>query len=226
MVINSHRYVIMTRYEVEMFLSRLMQERMLQESMLEENGGEMTESVLTQQEIIDNLAEAFESDGGIDAVGRYVKQSQDSIAARKAEKEYAERHLRAEENNLATFLECVDYALQKSQKDKVKGQYGYSFTQHTSVSTKPDNKVIKELFFDKVEKVIRDSGVVPDDITFSLSASATRLAEGAKKPEWYNTTSVGKAVFRKPRKSQIEEGNEFNVTDFCNALRPQESFGS
>jgi hypothetical protein len=170
----------MTRYEVEMFLTRLMQERMLQEAMLEESEGEVTEAILTQQEIIDKLAEIFESEGGIDAVGRYVKQSQDSIAARKAEKEYAERHLRAEEKDLATFLECVDFALQKAQKDKVKGQYGYSFTQHTSVSTKADNKMIKELFYDKVADAIK--GLVPKDITFTLSALGVKIGNiyGAK----------------------------------------------
>lgn len=202
----------MTRYEVEMFLTRLMQERMLQEAMLEESEGEVTEAILTQQEIIDKLAEIFESEGGIDAVGRYVKQSQDSIAARKAEKEYAERHLRAEEKDLATFLECVDFALQKAQKDKVKGQYGYSFTQHTSVSTKADNKMIKELFYDKVADAIK--GLVPKDITFTLSASVSKLSEGEDRPEWYNTTSVGKATFRKPKKAENVE-DEFNVSDFA-----------
>lgn len=185
---------------------------MLQEAMLEESEGEVTEAILTQQEIIDTLAEVFESEGGIDAVGRYVKQSQDSIAARKAEKEYAERHLRAEEKDLATFLECIDFALQKAQKDKVKGQYGYSFTQHTSVSTKADNKMIKELFHDKVAEAIK--GLVPKDITFTLSASVSKLSEGEERPEWYNTTSVGKATFRKPKKAENVE-DEFNVSDFA-----------
>lgn len=189
---------------------QLAQERMVLHTSLDESEGEITQDILSQQEIIDTLSEIFESEGGIDAVGRYVKQSQDAIADRKAEKEYADRHLKAEENELAKFLVLVDLALRQSQKDKIKGSYGYSFSQHVSVSTKADNKMIKEMFYDKVSEAIK--GVVPDDITFTLSASVSRLPEGAEKPEWYNTTSISKAIFRKPRKPQNEE--EFTSSDF------------
>lgn len=201
----------MTRMEVEMFLMRMAQERMLLHATLEANEGEVTQEVLSQEEIVQNLTEIFKSEGGIDAVGRFVKSGQDKIAARKAEKEYAERHLKAEENEQERFLSLINIALETDGLDKVKGDFGYSFTAHTSTTTKPDNKLIKELFYDKVEKVIRESGVVPEDITFTLSASATRLSEDLVKPEWYNTTSVGKATFRKPRKA---DDTEFTMTDF------------
>lgn len=202
----------MTYREMEMFLMRLAWEREMLHLSLEEAEGEVTEDVLTQQDKIDRLVEIFKSEGGADAVGRYTKYSQDKIASRKAEKEYAERHLKIEEDQHAIFLELVNKALEKADVDKIKGHYGYSFTSHTSVTTKVDTKMLKDRFYDKVERVVRASGVIPDDVTFSLSASVSRLPEGAEKPEWYNTTSVGKATFRKPRKAEDKE--EFNFTEF------------
>lgn len=182
---------------------------------LEENGGEVTEEVLSMEEKVKTLVEIFKSEGGVDAVGRYVKYGQDKVASRRAEKEYAERHLKAEEEEQAKFLELVDKALHEAGLDKAKGDFGYSFTQHTSVTTKVDNKRIKELFHEKAEAVLRNSGVIPEDVTISLSASVSRLPEGTEKPEWYNTTSVGKATFRKPRKADDHEvKDEFTTNEF------------
>ena len=197
-----------------MFLLRMAREREMLHWTLEESEGELTEEALSQQEIIDSLVEMFKSEGGADAVGRYAKRCQDDIASRKAEKEYAERHLRADEDSYARFLELVNKALEMAEMDKIKGDFGYSFTSHTSVTTKVDGKVLKERFFDKVEKVVRESGVIPNDVTFSLSASISRLQEGAEVPEWYNTTTVGKATFRKPRKAKDEQKEEFILNDF------------
>lgn len=193
-----------------MFLMQMAREREMLHWTLEENGGEMTEEAISQEEKIDKLAEIFESEGGIDAVGRFVKYGEDKINARKAEKEYAERHMKAEEKEQERFLGLIDAALKKAQTDKVKGSFGYSFTQHTSTTCKPDNKMIKDLFYEKAEQVLRESGAIPNDVTFSLSASVSRLPEGALKPHWYNTTSVGKATFRKPRKPDEDfKYNEF-----------------
>lgn len=203
----------MTYREMEMFLMRLAREREMLHWALEESEGEVTDEILSYQEKVDTLAEIFKSEGGADAVGRYTKYSQDKIAARKAEKEYVERHLKADEESHALFLELVNKALEKAELDKIKGHYGYSFSSHTSVTTKVDTKVLKEKFFDRVEQVVRASGVIPDDVTISLSASVSRLPEGAERPEWYNTTSVGKATFRKPRKAS-EQDEEFTFSEF------------
>ena len=176
---------------------------------LEENGGEITDNVLTREEKIANLRELFKQEGGVDAAGRYLKEGQDKVQGWKDEKAFAERHLKAEENKLADDLELINEALEQEDIQQIKGKYGYSFTSHISVTTKADNKMIKEKFYDAVEQVVRESGVVPEDITFTLSASSSLLPEGAEKPEWYNTTSRGKATFRKPRKSEDLTTDEF-----------------
>lgn len=193
------------------FLFALQRERQMLHWDLEDSEGEVTESVITREAKIAQLRAIFKSEGGIDAIGRYVKMGQDMVQARKDEKAYAEKHLKIEEEEQAKLLELVNEALEEEDLANVKGDFGYSFTQHISTTTKVDGKLIKERFYDKVEKLIRESGVVPDDVTFSLSASISRLPEGAEKPEWYNTISVGKATFRKPRK--VDE-DEFKINDF------------
>lgn len=194
----------MKHFELKGFLSAIAMERERMHWELEDSEGEVTETVLSQEEKVNALRELFRTEGGIDAVGRYVKESQARVQARKEEKAYAERHLKIEEEDLADFLWLVNEALEQEDLDKVKGKFGYSFTAHTSVTTKADNKMIKELFHEKVMAVIRESGVVPEDITITLSASSSLLPEGAEKPQWYNTTTRGKAKFLKPRK-QVQE---------------------
>lgn len=196
----------MTRREVEMFLMQIAREREMLHWALEDGAGEVTEDVAAQEEKINQLVEIFKSEGGIDAVGRFVKYGQDKISARKAEKEYAERHLKAEEKEQANFLALINKALKKANLENAKGHYGYSFTQHVSCTTKVDNKKIKELYYTKVDKVLQDSGILPKDITFSLSASVTKLEEGDDLPEWYNVAEIDKATFRKPTKAK--EGDE------------------
>lgn len=197
--------------EMRDFLFALQRERQMLHWDLEDSEGEVTESVMTREEKIAQLRAIFKSEGGIDAVGRYVKMGQDMIQARKDEKAYAEKHLKIEEDQQAIFLELVNEALEEEDLEKVKGDYGYSFSQHISTTTKVDSKLLKEKFYDKVERLIRTSGIVPEDVTFSLSASVSKLPEGADRPEWYNTVSVGKATFRKPKKADDEE---FKINDF------------
>ena len=200
----------MRYFDMKTFLLTLRNERDALHYELEDNGGEVTDSVLSREDKIANLREIFKQEGGIDAVGRYMKEGQDKIQSWKDEKAYAERHLKAEESKLADDLEMINEALEQEDIQQAKGKYGYSFTPHTSVITKADNKMIKERFYNAVEKVVRESGVVPKDITFTLSASSSLLSEGAEKPEWYNTISKGRATFRKPRKTEDNwEQDEF-----------------
>lgn len=189
----------MNHFDMKNFLLRMKAEREMLHYRLDENGGEVTGEILSREEKIANLRELFKQEGGIDAAGRYLKAGQANVQMWKDEKAYAERHLKAEEESLAEDLELINEALEAEDIDKIKGKAGYSFTQHMSVTTKADNKMIKERFHSAVEQIVRESGVIPEDITISLSASSSLLPEGAEKPEWYNTTTRGKAAFRKPR---------------------------
>lgn len=198
----------MNKNEMMQFLHAMRDEKMAMHYELDENGGEVTSSVLSREQKIEGLRQLFKAEGGIDAMGRYMKEAQDKVQCLKDEKAYVERHLKIEEANLADDLELINEALEQEDIQQARGRFGYSFTSHTSVTTKVDNKMIKERFYASVEKVIRESGILPCDITFSLSASSSLLPQGAKRPEWYNTISRGKATFRKPRKSEDDLAND------------------
>lgn len=178
---------------------------------LYDNDGEVTESVLDKQRYIADVKSILEN-GGIDHLGRLIKSVETDIQNRKNEKAYVERQIKRSESFKENLLELANTALEELQQEKIKGDFGYSFTAHTSVTTKPNNKLIKELYYEKAEKVLRESGVVPKDITFSLSASVSLLDENEKKPEWYNISEVGKATFRSPKKDT--SADEFSTTDF------------
>jgi hypothetical protein len=109
--------------------------------------------------------------------------------------------------------ECIDVALRALGKEKTKGDFGYSFTQHITSSTKPDQKLIRELFYKDVEKAIREAHVCPEHITFTLSASSSLLKEGEDMPDYFTTTSKSRATFRKPRHVD-NTPDEFTENDF------------
>jgi hypothetical protein len=151
--------------------------------------------------------------GGIDHLARLLNSVEADINGYKAEQDYLKRQQKKSENFREDILECINIALEESGEDKVKGDFGYSFTQHVASSTKPDTKLIKELFYKDVEKAIRDAKVCPDHITFTLSASCNLLKEGEDMPDYFTTTSRARATYRKPSKKVDEDEfsqNEFN----------------
>lgn len=175
----------------------------------EENGGEVTDSTISKEEMKETILYMLEN-GGVDHLARLLNSVKADIEERKAEVEYLKRQQKKSEDFQEDLLECVNIALESLGEEKMKGEFGYSFTQHIASSTKPDNKLIKEMYYKEVEKVIRDSGVVPAHITFTLSASSTLLKKGEDMPDYLVTTSRARATFRKPLKKE----DDFNITDF------------
>lgn len=181
-------------------------------SELEENGGEVTESIAYKEKALASIRYMLKN-GGIDHLARLLNSVEADINGYKAEQDYLKRQQKKSENFREDILECVNIALEESGEDKVKGDFGYSFTQHVASSTKPDTKLIKELFYKDVEKAIRDAKVCPDHITFTLSASCNLLKEGEDMPDYFTTTSRARATYRKPSKKVDEDEfseNEFN----------------
>lgn len=181
-------------------------------SELEENGGEVTESIAYKEKALASIRYMLKN-GGIDHLARLLNSVEADINGYKAEQEYLKRQQKKSENFREDILECINIALEESGEDKVKGDFGYSFTQHVASSTKPDTKLIKELFYKDVEKAIRDAKVCPDHITFTLSASCNLLKEGEDMPDYFTTTSRARATYRKPSKKVDEDEfsqNEFN----------------
>ena len=160
----------------------------------DENGGEVTESTMDKEQMIETIKYMLEN-GGTDKLARLLNSVKSDIDQYKEEQKFLKRQQEKCENFQEDILECTDIALRALGKDKLKGDFGYSFTTHIASSTKPDTKLIKELFYKDVEKAIREAGVCPDHITFTLSASSSLLKEGEDMPDYF-TTKIGRASCR------------------------------
>lgn len=179
----------------------------------EENEGEVTQSTIDKEEMIATIKYMLDN-GGIDRLARLLNSVNADIEQYKDEQKFLKRQQEKCENFREDILECTDIALRALGKDKLKGDFGYSFTQHITSSTKPDQKLIRELFYKDVEKAIREAHVCPDHITFTLSASSTLLKEGEDMPDYFTTTSKSRATFRKPLKKEDNTPEEFTENDF------------
>lgn len=167
----------------------------------EENEGEVTQSTIDKEELIATIKYMLEN-GGTDKLARLLNSVKADIEQYKDEQKFLKRQQDKCENFQEDILECTDIALRALGKDKLKGDFGYSFTQHIASSTKPDQKLIREMFYKDVERAIREAKVCPDHITFTLSASCNLLKEGEDMPDYFTTTSKSRATFRRPLKKE------------------------
>ena len=179
----------------------------------EENEGEVTQSTIDKEEMIATIKYMLEN-GGTDKLARLLNSVDSDINQYKDEQEYLKRQQKKCENFREDVLECTDIALRALGKEKLKGDFGYSFTQHIASSTKPDTKLIREMYYKDVERAIREAKVCPDHITFTLSASCNLLKEGEDMPDYFTTTSKSRATFRKPVKKEDNTPEEFTENDF------------
>lgn len=203
----------MTPREINEILRRLQEEKWRLQQELEEGEGEVTESVLTREQAIADLKKLLLSPEGVDSLGRLIRSNKDDIETFKGEKKAVETKIKKTEGYNDWLLELVDECLKECECDKASGKLGYSFTQHTSVTTEVDKKMLKDMFYEKAMEAIRATDI-PQDVTISLSASVSLLPEGSERPEWYNTTSVGRATPRMPKKPKEPKKEEFTVSDF------------
>lgn len=183
----------------------------------EQNEGEVTDSTMEKEEMISTIRYMLEN-GGVDQLARLLNSVKADIDQYKEEQKFLKRQQEKQENFQEDILECINIAMEELGEEKVKGDFGYSFAQHISSSTKPDTKLIKELFYKDVEKAIREARVCPDHITFTLSASSTLLKEGEDMPDYFTTTSRARANYRKPLKKEDNTKEEFTINDFENNI--------
>lgn len=213
MVINTSISIKMTPREINETLRRLQEEKWRLQQELEENEGEVTESVLTREQAIKDIKSLLLSPEGVDSLGRLIRSNKDDIETFKGEKKAVETKIKKTEGYNDWLLELVDECLKECECDKASGKLGYSFTQHTSVTTEVDKKMLKDMFYEKALEAIRATDI-PQDVTITLSASVSLLPEGSEKPQWYNTTTIGRATPRMPKKPKEPKKEEFTVSDF------------
>lgn len=213
MVINTSISIKMTPREINETLRRLQEEKWRLQQELEENEGEVTESVLTREQAIKDIKALILSPEGVDSLGRLIRSNKDDIETFKGEKKAVETKIKKTEGYNDWLLELVDECLKECECDKASGKLGYSFTQHTSVTTEVDKKMLKDMFYEKALEAIRATDI-PQDVTITLSASVSLLPEGSERPEWYNTTTIGRATPRMPKKPKEPKKEDFTVSDF------------
>lgn len=197
-------------------LYRLKQIQFTLNNTYEENGGEVTEETSSMEEMKGAILYMMEN-GGVDHLARLLNSVKADIDQYKAEQDFLKRQQKKSENFQEDILECVNIAMEELGAEKMKGDFGYSFAQHVASSTKPDTKLIRELFYEDVERAIREANVCPEHITFTLSASSSKLKEGEPMPDYFTTTTRARATYRKPRKAD-DTKEEFSMNDFENNL--------
>ena len=166
------------------------------ENIYTENEGEVTDETELLEGQVSAMKALLNTDG-VDYLGRWLKAKEDRKKALKAEKDHLSRQMDAIDKTIAFIKEKINEVMTATGCEKVKGSLGYSFATTTSTKTEVDRDLLRDLFQAKVEDAVK--GIIPDDVTVSLSASVSKLEDGADLPEYYNRTETPTVRFTKPR---------------------------
>lgn len=167
-----------------------------------DNGGEVTEETTATEEQIETMKSLLSSEG-VDSLGRWMKSVEDETKSFKAERDFVNRRIKANDNLLEYIKGLVNKVLVATEQEKVKGTF-YSFTATTSETTSVDKDALNKKYLEAVEKKLRGGKkpVIPVDVTFSLGASISKVPEDAEIPAYYIHSSKPSAKFGKPRASK------------------------
>lgn len=164
-----------------------------------ENEGEVTEETETMEAEIASLKALLNSDG-VDFLGRWLKGKEDRKKALKAEKDYLTRQMEAVDKTIGFIKEKIAEVMEATGCVKVKGSLGYSFTATTATKTEVDKDLLREYYQAKVEEAVKD--ILPADVSVTLTASVSKVAEGQELPAYYNRTETDTIRFTKPREKK------------------------
>ena len=166
------------------------------ENLYVENEGEVTE----ETELLEGQVEAMKTllnGEGVDFLGRWLKGKEDKKKAIKAEKDYLTRQIEAIDKTISFIKAKINEVMSATGCEKVKGELGYSFATTVSTTTSVDKDLLRDIYQARVEDAVKD--ILPDDVTVTLSASVSKVAEGAELPEYYTRTETPTVRFTKPR---------------------------
>lgn len=167
-----------------------------------DNGGEVTEQTIASEEQIETMKSLLSSEG-VDSLGRWMKSVEDETKSFKAERDFVNRRIKANDNLLEYIKGLVNRVLVATEQEKVKGTF-YSFTATTSETTSVDKETLNNTFLEAVEKKLRGGKkpVIPADVTITLGASIKSVPEGTEIPAYYLRNSKPSVRFTKPRASK------------------------
>lgn len=161
-----------------------------------ENEGEVTDETELMEGEISALQTLLNTEG-VDFLGRWLKGKEDKKKTLKAEKDYLTRQMEAIDNTIAFIKAKIHEVMEATGCEKVKGTLGYSFATTTSTKTEVDKDLLKDFYQAKVDEALKD--ILPADVTVTLSASVSKLEEGADLPQYYIRTETPSVRFTKPR---------------------------
>ena len=175
------------------------------EGLYEETGGEVTAETEEKEKLVDDLKIALKD--GTDDLGRWLKSTEDKIAALKAEKAAADRRIKASTNTMAYIKLLIAEAMHQLGEDKIEGTF-YSFAATTSTKRTCDTAALDEEYLELATEAARNAGL-PGCIDVALKTNTTRLQEWANNNdgdmEQFVLVSEEPAVrFTKPRKADEE----------------------
>lgn len=171
------------------------------DAMYEESGGECTEQTELLEQMKGELRTLLTNEGA-DFLGRWLLQKEEAKKMYKAEKDACDARMKSNDKSIEFIKGEVARLLIETGQDRIKGAF-YSFAPAMSVTTKADTAAIKELYYDKAVKALRDAGI-PECITVTLGGSVTAVPEGEERPDYFITTEKQTCKFVKPRAKKEE----------------------
>lgn len=188
----------MNNKDIERLLEQFVSVQRNFENELSDNGGEVTDTVLSLEEEMQDLKDTLTGDG-IDALGEWMQAKED-------EKQRCKDRKAKEDARIKAIDRCIDYikgrirqVMDVTGQDAYKGDY-YGFKAYDSVTTTADKQVIAKLYGEVVEKAVRAAGV-PDYITVTLGASVKLVPDCIDLPEVFDRTESETVKFNKPRRT-------------------------
>ena len=161
-----------------------------------ENEGEVTEETELMEGEITAMKTLLNTEG-VDLLGRWLKGKEDRKKALKAEKDYLTRQMEAIDKTIEFIKTKMNEVMTATGQEKIKGSLGYSFALSTSTKTEVDKEMLKEYFQEAVNEALKD--ILPADVSVTLTASVSKLEEGAELPDYYSRTETPTIRFTKPR---------------------------
>ena len=161
-----------------------------------ESEGEVTEETELMEGEITAMKTLLNTDG-VDLLGRWLKAKEDKKKALKAEKDFLTRQMEAIDKTIE-FIKCEMFKVMVATgQEKIKGSLGYTFATAISTKTEVDKDLLKEYFQEMVNEALKD--ILPADVSVTLTASVSKVEEGAELPNYYNRTETPTIRFTKPR---------------------------
>lgn len=139
---------------------------------------------------------------GVDFLGRWIKSKEDRKKALKAEKDYLSRQIEANDKTIEFIKAKIRQLMDATGCERVKGEFGYSFSTSISTKTEVDKDLLNEYYQEAVEQAVRS--FLPPDVSINLSASVSKVEDDKKLPPYYKQTETPTIKFNKPRAKKEE----------------------